>query len=99
MLFFKAKKSIGLDIGTHSVKAVQMSRRGGRLCIEEVGYALVDRNQVNADPVVAHAAAIANRRRPEGQQSNGLLLGGALVAILLIFGGIMAIGRPIFGSM
>jgi type IV pilus assembly protein PilM len=59
LLFFKAKKSIGLDIGTHSVKAVQMSRRGGRLCIDEVGYALVDRNQVNADPVVAHAAAVS----------------------------------------
>ncbi len=59
MLFFKAKKSIGLDIGTHSVKAVQMSRRGGRLCIDEVGFALVDRNQVNADPVIAHAAAVS----------------------------------------
>ena len=59
MLFFKAKKSIGLDVGTHSVKAVQMSRRGGRLCIDEVGYALVDRNQVNADPVIAHAAAVS----------------------------------------
>lgn len=58
MLFFKAKKSIGLDIGTHSVKAVQMSRRGGRLCIDEVGYALIDRNQVNADPIVAHAVAV-----------------------------------------
>lgn len=58
MLFFKAKKSIGLDIGTHSVKAVQMSRRGGRLCVDEVGYALIDRNQVNADPIVAHAAAV-----------------------------------------
>ena len=58
MLFFKAKKSIGLDIGTHSVKAVQMSRRGGRLCVDEVGYALIDRNQVNADPVVAHATAV-----------------------------------------
>jgi len=59
LLFFKAKKSIGLDIGTHSVKAVQMSRRGGRLCIDEVGYALVDRNQVNADPVIAHATAVS----------------------------------------
>jgi type IV pilus assembly protein PilM len=58
LLFFKAKKSVGLDIGTHSVKAVQMSRRGGRLCIDEVGYALIDRNQVNADPIVAHAVAV-----------------------------------------
>lgn len=59
MLFFKAKKSIGLDIGTHSVKAVQMSRRGGRLCVDEVGHALIDRNQVNADPVMAHASAVS----------------------------------------
>lgn len=49
--------------------------------------------------VVAHAAAIVNRRRPQGQQSHGLLLGGALVTMLLILGGIMAIGRPILGSM
>lgn len=58
MLFTKPKKCIGLDIGTHSVKAVQMSRSGGRLYVDEVGYALVDRNQVNADPTAAHAKAV-----------------------------------------
>ena len=58
MLFSKPKKSIGLDMGTHSVKAVQMSRSGGRLCIDEVGYALLDKNAVNADPAAANAEAV-----------------------------------------
>ncbi len=58
MLFTKPKKAIGLDIGTHSVKAVQMSRSSGRLCVDEVGYALIDRNLVNADPIQAHANAV-----------------------------------------
>ena len=35
-----------------------MSKRGGRLCVDAAGYALVDRNQVNADPVAAHANAL-----------------------------------------
>lgn len=58
MLFTKPKKAIGLDIGSHSVKAVQMSRSHGRLFIDEVGYAVVNREQVNADPVTAHANAV-----------------------------------------
>lgn len=58
MLFTKPKKAIGLDIGTHSVKAVQMSRSSGRLCVDEVGYALIDRNLVNSDPIQAHANAV-----------------------------------------
>ncbi len=58
MWFSKPKKAIGLDIGTHSVKAVQLSRSGGRLCIDEVGYALLDRNQVNANPIAANATAV-----------------------------------------
>ncbi len=63
MLFSKPKKAIGLDVGTHSVKAVQMSRSGGRLCVDEVGYALLDRAQVNADPEMAHANAIRDALR------------------------------------
>lgn len=58
MRFTKPSKVIGLDIGSHSVKAVQLSKAGGgKLRIEEVGYALVDRNQVNMDPIAAHANA------------------------------------------
>lgn len=64
MLFTKPKKAIGLDIGTHSVKAVQVSRSGGRLCVDEVGYARVDRNELNANPVGAHAGAVNDALRP-----------------------------------
>lgn len=58
MRFTKPSKIVGLDIGSHSVKAVQMSKSGGKLQIDDVGYALVDRNQVNLDPVMAHATAL-----------------------------------------
>ena len=58
MLFSKPKRAIGIDIGTHSVKTVQMSRPGGRLRLDGAGYALVDRNQFNLDPVMAQAAAV-----------------------------------------
>jgi type IV pilus assembly protein PilM len=63
LLFSKPKKAIGLDIGSHSVKAVQMSRSGGRLYIDEVGYAVVNREQANADPVMAHASAVSEALR------------------------------------
>ena len=57
-MFAKPKKVIGLDIGSHSVKAVQMSRSGGRLYVDEAGFALVDRSQANVDPVLAHSMAV-----------------------------------------
>lgn len=76
MLFTKPKKAIGLDIGSHSVKAVQMSRSHGRLFIEEVGYAIVNREQVNADPVTAHANAVVAAL--EGLNVKQSLLVGAL---------------------
>ena len=56
-MFTKPKKAIGIDIGTHSVKAILMARQGGRLRVEQVGYALVDRNQFNQDPVLAQSDA------------------------------------------
>jgi len=58
VLFSKPKKAVGLDIGSHSVKAVQMGRSGGRLCVEEVGYAYVDRNLMNSDPMMAQISAV-----------------------------------------
>lgn len=58
MLFSKPLRAIGIDIGSHSVKAVQMSKNGGRLRIEQAGYALVDSNQVNLDPLGAQADAL-----------------------------------------
>jgi type IV pilus assembly protein PilM len=63
LLFTNPKKAIGLDIGSHSVKAIQMSRTGHDLRIDEAGFALLDRNQVNADPVSAHANAILEATR------------------------------------
>jgi len=56
--FAKPKRAIGLDIGTHSVKAVCMARSGSHLFVDEVGYAVIDRNQATADPVTAHASAV-----------------------------------------
>ena len=58
MLFTKPRRTVGIDIGAHSVKAVQMSRSGGRLRVDRAGYALVDRNQMNVDPVTAQANAL-----------------------------------------
>lgn len=76
MRFTKPKKVIGLDIGTHAVKAVQMSRSGERLVIEDMGYALVDRIRVNADPVAAQAEAL--REALEGMPLQQCLVVGAL---------------------
>ncbi len=76
MRFTKPKKVIGLDIGTHAVKAVQMSRSGDRLIIEDMGYALVDRIRVNADPVAAQAEAL--REALEGMPLQQCLVVGAL---------------------
>jgi type IV pilus assembly protein PilM len=56
--FTKPKRAIGLDVGTYAVKAVQMSRSGNRLYVDEAGYAKVDRNLLNADPVAAQSNAI-----------------------------------------
>lgn len=58
MLFTKPKRSVGIDVGTHSVKAVSMTRHGGRLRVDQVGYALIDKNQYNADPILAQADAL-----------------------------------------
>ncbi len=76
MLFTKPKKAIGLDIGSHSVKAVQMSRSHGRLFVDEVGYAVINREQANADPLMAHANAVAEALT--GLSTKQSLLVGAL---------------------
>lgn len=76
MRFTKPNKVIGLDIGSHSVKAVQMSRGGGRLRIDNVGYALVDRGQVNIDPISAHANAVREALR--AMPVNQCMIVGAL---------------------
>jgi type IV pilus assembly protein PilM len=74
LTFSSPKKAIGIDVGTHSVKAVQMSHAGGRLRIEHAGYALLDRNQVNVDPVIAQADAII-QALTQMQTGQSLLVG------------------------
>lgn len=74
MLFSKPKRAVGIDIGTHSVKTVEMSRAGRGLRIEGAGYALVDRNEVNADPVAALARAL-NDAVQSVRLSNSLIVG------------------------
>ena len=76
MLFSKPKRAIGLDIGTHSVKAVQMSRSRGKLHIDEVGYATIDRNRFNSDPISAQAESITEALR--AVQLKGSILVAAL---------------------
>jgi len=56
--FTKPKHVVGLDIGSHSVKAVRLSRSGQRMTVDEVGYGRIDRNLSNTDPVAAQAHAV-----------------------------------------
>ncbi len=69
MVFSRPKKAIGIDIGSQSVKAILMTRSGGRLRVEAAGFAAVDRNLMNVDPVSAQANALreALRAIPIGQ--------------------------------
>ncbi len=63
MLFSKPSKAIGIDIGTHSVKAIQMSKAGGRMRVDQAGYARIDPNKMNIDPLLAQAEALAEAIR------------------------------------
>ena len=74
--FTKPKKVVGLDIGSHSVKAVQVSRSGGGLVVEDVGYALINRNDLNSDPIMAHANAM--REAMDHLSKNQSMVVGAL---------------------
>lgn len=76
MLFTKPKKAIGVDVGNHSVKAALMSRSGGRLYVEETGYAVVDRNLSSNDATLAQANAV--REALAGMPVPNALLVGAL---------------------
>jgi len=58
LLFSRPKRAVGIDVGSHSVKAIQMSRSGGRVRVDGAGYALVDRNQLNVDSTAALAGAM-----------------------------------------
>jgi type IV pilus assembly protein PilM len=81
--FTKPKKAIGLDIGTHAVKAVLMSRTSGRLRLEQATCALVDRNEMNADPVRAQIEAVrmALETMPAAQSYVAAALTGNTVVV------------------
>jgi len=76
VLFSRPTKALGIDIGTHSVKAVQMSRYAGRIRIDNVGYSPCDRNQLSADPVMAQASAVREALRTINTMQNHIV--GAL---------------------
>ncbi|NLV40784.1 MAG: type IV pilus assembly protein PilM [Candidatus Hydrogenedentes bacterium] len=63
MGFRRPKKAIGIDIGSHSAKAVLMSRFGGRLRVEGAVQVMVDRNLLNSDPNEAQAQAVRETLR------------------------------------
>lgn len=69
MLFTKPTKAVGVDIGTHSVKTVQLSKAHGGYRVENAGYAVIDRTQFNTDPIIAQASALreAMRSMPTAQ--------------------------------
>ncbi|MDZ4859082.1 MAG: pilus assembly protein PilM, partial [Candidatus Hydrogenedentes bacterium] len=63
MLFTKPTKAVGVDVGSHSVKTVQVSRSNGGLKVENVGYAVIDKTQMNTDPILAQAQAVREAMR------------------------------------
>ena len=83
MGFTRPKKAIGLDIGTHSVKAVLMTRYGGRLRVDCANHIHLDRNLVNNDPIGAQALAAreAVRTMPVGQSLVVSALAGQNVVV------------------
>lgn len=76
MLSSKPTKAIGLDIGSHSVKAVQISKSGDTLRVEHVGYAAIDPAQMTTDPIEAQGAAVLSAL--EGFATKNAVFVGAL---------------------
>ncbi|NLN92330.1 MAG: type IV pilus assembly protein PilM [Candidatus Hydrogenedens sp.] len=76
MGFRKPRKVIGVDIGTHAVKTVLMSRAGGRLKVEQAAMCPIDRNLMNLDPVKAQEEAV--RTTLEKMPVSQCLIVGAL---------------------
>ncbi len=58
MLFTKPKKAVGIDIGSHSIKVVKVSRTGGRTLVEDAALAVIDRSLSTNDPIAAQAVAV-----------------------------------------
>ena len=83
MGFRKPRKAIGLDIGTHTVKAVLVSGSKNRLRLEQACWASVDRNQFSADPVAAQSLAVqeALATMPTSQSLLAASLSGQTVVV------------------
>ncbi len=56
--FSRPKKAIGIDLGAHSVKTLQVSKQGRKIYIEEAGYAEIDNEMAVADPIKANTDAL-----------------------------------------
>lgn len=48
--------------------------------------------------IFAHGFAVAAKRAPDSRKRHGLGLAGVVLALLMIVGGIHAIGAPVFGT-
>lgn len=62
-MFSKATRAIGIDVGSHSVKAVALSKAGGRYRIEHAGLCPVDPGQLAEDPIEAQGGALREALR------------------------------------
>jgi type IV pilus assembly protein PilM len=56
-MFTKPQQAVGLDVGSHAVKAVQVVRSGDNLVVERARKIDVDAEQYAADPLVALSGA------------------------------------------
>ncbi len=62
-MFSKATRAVGIDVGSHSVKVVALSKAGGRYRIEHAGLCPIDPAQLAEDPVEAQGAALREALR------------------------------------
>lgn len=56
-MFKKPQQAVGIDIGSNSVKAVQLARSGDSLIVERATKIEVDQEQYGLDPLVALSSA------------------------------------------
>jgi type IV pilus assembly protein PilM len=57
-MFKKPQRAVGVDIGTNSVKAVQLLRSGDKLLVERAAKIEVDQEQYAVDPLLASSRAV-----------------------------------------
>ena len=57
-MFKRPQRSVGIDIGSNSVKAIQIARSGDRLVVERAAKIEVDQEQYAVDPLLALSRAV-----------------------------------------